>query len=183
MKKTLLTIAIALTAYTASAQKLLKPEVDKISGDTTWKTSEEALYAKLTLVGANELVTIQPVKDHSVCFVWICITKPKTDNKLYSILSGDKTILKLSDKSLINLTAAKNNLTEMMGSNTKTYGSVGEGTKTLTPYAITKEDLQKLQTSPIEFVRISTTNGDQDYDVKPKMGEKVRKTFELIASK
>ncbi len=182
MHKFLLTVSLLAGANFAFSQKLLKPEVDKISGDTTWKTNEQALYAKLTLVGANEMVAVQPEKVGNTYFAWLNITQPKTANYYY-ILKGNKIFFKFSDKSILTLEAAKENLTEKVGSNTTTFGSVGEGMKTYTPFLISKEQLDKLVSTPIEFVRVESSKGELDYDIKPKLAEKVQKAFQLISAK
>jgi hypothetical protein len=182
MKKTLLTIALAGAMHGAFSQKLLKPEVDKISGDTTWRTDEQALYAKLTLVGANEIVCLQPKKAGQTYYAWLNITQPKT-SQYYYILEGKKLFFKFADKTVITLSAAKDNLEEKVGSNTVTFGSVGEGLKTYTPFLLSTEDLEKFSTTPLEFVRIESSKGNLDYDVKPKLADKVQKSFALIKSK
>lgn len=179
MKKALFTIILLTIINSLYAQKLLKPEVDKISGDTTWKTDEQALYAKFTLVGANEIVSLQPQKAGKTYFAWLNVTQPKT-SAYYYILEGKKLFFKFTDKTVVTLTATKDNLEERVGSNTTTFGSVGEGLKTYTPFLLSKEDLAKFSSTPLEFVRIESSKGNLDYDVKPKLAEKVQKAFGLI---
>lgn len=183
MKKALFTIILMTVINSIYAQKLLKPEIDKISGDTTWKTSSEALYAKVTLVGANEVVGIHAEKlGGTVYIAELAIMKPKSSQQ-YTISQGSKFILKFTDKTLLTLEAAKDNLVEKTGSNTTTFGSVAEGFITHTIYALSKDALEKLSTGSIEFVRIESSAGNIDYDVKPKLAEKVQKAFQLIKSK
>jgi hypothetical protein len=183
MKKILLSTALAFATTLTYSQKLLKPEIDKISGDTTWSTSSEALFAKVTLVGANEIVGLQPKKLGLNTYVtYLSIMKPKTAQP-YGITEGSKLYLKFTDKSLLTLQAFKDNLIEKTGTNTSTFGSVAEGTITYTIYALTKDQLNKLSTDTIEFARIESTAGNMDYDVKPKNAEKVQKAFALIKSK
>lgn len=182
MKTILLTIAIALSTQLAFSQKLLKPDIDKLSGDTTWRTNEEAVFVKETLIEASRTVTMQAVKAGNTYMVYISVTEPQSAN-WYSISAGSKAFLKLADKSIITLKAAEDNLTQPVGSYTRTYGSVNEGTKTIVLYQISKDDLQTLSATPIEFIRLESSKGNLDYDIKPKFAVKVEKNFGLILTK
>ena len=179
MKKFLF-IIIGLIPFVASAQKLQKPAVDRITGDTTWSTSKEKLYLHgnyLTGQGEGVLCWIKVNKDYKAL-----VLNPQTMNQrtIYMITKGTKAYLKLSDNSTVTLTCATNDAGQadvgVAGNAVITNGSaVGF-------YDISAEDIQKLSTTTLTFLRIETSSGNFDCEIKPKNAEMFKKQFALISN-
>jgi hypothetical protein len=173
MRKLLL-IAIVLFPFVSSAQKLLKPVVDKLTGDTTWSTSKEKLYLHGNyLTGQGEAV---------VCWIWSykgsksLVLNLQTTNKenFPTMTAGGKAYFKLADNSTVTLTCSANDY-RISGSNVAVAGSA------FGMYDITPEDIAKLSTGTLTFLRVETTAGNFDCDIKSKNAEMFKKQFPLIA--
>jgi hypothetical protein len=184
MKKTLLLILVisAIISFDTKAQKLLKPEVDKLTGDTTWRTSDEVVFAKFSFGGANQTVSVQGLKIASSYVLSVTVVSPSTNP--YYALDGGKIFFKLVDKTIITLTAAKGGMSSQAGTDAKALGmgTLNEGTKLFSYYNVTKEDLLKLKASPLEFIRVESSKGPLDFEVKKKQ-ETLSKVCDLLASK
>ncbi|HAL82042.1 MAG TPA: hypothetical protein DCO83_07250 [Mucilaginibacter sp.] len=175
-----LLIAIFLLPFIVSAQKLLKPDVDKISGDTTWSTSEEKLYFHGNFLTAQgEDVTFQVVKFSNAKGLVLVLT-PQSLNmgEDLSIVKNQKAYLKLSDKTVITLASGTDD-----GGNSK-YTFI-EHTPAQSSHATAYYDLpdaaiEKLKTLTLVFLRIETNEGNFDCDIKPKNAAKLVKAIALI---
>jgi hypothetical protein len=182
MKK-ILVIATLCLPFTVSAQKLLKPNVDKISGDTTWSTSKEKLYFHANYLTSQGEAVECWVEQIGKLKAKALVLNPQTTNlsKAFSILKDQKAYLKLSDNTTITLVSA-----------TYDYGTVNAGyagdhllTKgaAIAFYTLSDSDIEKIKSSPLTFLRIQTTNGDFDCDIKPKFSEVIKKEIELFENK
>ena len=177
MKRSILILTF-LFPFIVSAQKLLKPNIDKISGDTTWLTSKEKLYLHgnyLTGQGEGVLCWVEKSKGIKVLGL-----NPQTVNQrdVFSIPKGQKAYLKLGDNTTITL----NSLTSDIGNSH--VGIAGDyvisGGSAIGFYVLTDEAVQKIKANPVVFVRIETSTGNFDCDIKSKNAELIKKQLELI---
>lgn len=182
MKKIYLVLLLVAISAAAFSQKLLKPTVDKISGDTTWKTSNEAVYAKFSGLGlANNLVQIQCIrKGNSAYYLYITVTSP--NEELYHTTDNSQIFIKLSDKNVIKLTVLNGSIADRIGSSSGSLdlGKVNAGTRLFEIFSCTKEDLEKLKSNSLEFLRIESSKGNLDYDIPSKSSKLLQKEAELI---
>ena len=179
MKKILL-IAIASLPYLVSAQKLLKPVVDQITGETTWSTTKEKLYLDgnfLTQQGeAVECMVTKTGKQVAL----ILIPQTLNEQSAFTISQGEKAYLKLKDNSIITLTS-QNYLTSDTSSGVAGSTTYSNGILRI-PYIITDADIRKIESSELVFLRIETSIGNFDCYIKPKFAHVISKQVELIAS-
>ncbi|MES2269100.1 MAG: hypothetical protein V4520_20215 [Bacteroidota bacterium] len=173
MKNSLL-ILILLLPFVVSAQKLTKPAVDKLTGDTTWSTSKEKLYLHGNyLTGQAEAVvcwvrSLKGVKS-------LVLNLQTTNQKNFpSMDNGRKAYFKFADNSTVTLTCSANDYS-VSGSAVAISGS------TYGVYDVSPEDLAKLSAGTLTFLRVETTAGNFDCDIKPKNAEMFKKQFPLVA--
>ena len=101
MKKTLFVFGILFMTFNLSAQKLQKPQIDKISGDTSWLTSSEKIFAKASFsgtVGEQLYVSAGKVKD--IYLLLFSIQTGKTS--IFSVEEGQKIYIKLKNHLIVN---------------------------------------------------------------------------------
>lgn len=174
MKKTVL-IIFMLLPFVVSAQKLLKPSIDKLNGDTVWSTSKEKLYLHgnyLTGQGEGVVCWVRSYKGSKS----LVLNIQTTNQKNYpTMVAGSKASFKLADNSIVTLTCSNNDYS-MSGSSVAIAGSA------YGMYDIAAEDISKLTTGNLVFLRVETTTGNFDCDIKPKNAEMFKKQFLLIAN-
>jgi hypothetical protein len=179
MKLNLL-IIIFLLPLIVSAQKLIKPDVDKISGDTTWSTSEEKLYFHGNFLTAQgEAVTFQIVKFSNTRGKVLVLT-PQSLNmgEELSIAKNQKAYLKLSDSTIITLISGTDD-----NENSKfTFiaHNPAQSSHATAYYDLPDEAIEKLKSYTLVFLRIETNEGNFDCDIKPKNAAKLLKAIALI---
>ncbi|MBD1392654.1 hypothetical protein [Mucilaginibacter glaciei] len=173
MKKLILIIVLFLP-FIASAQKLQKPTIDKLTGDTTWTTSREKLFMHgnyLTGQGEVALCFLRAAKGSKDLIINLQVVNK---SNFPSMLTGSKAYFKLADNSTIPLTCAANDY-HISGSDLAVAGSA------YGLYTLTANDIAKLTSSDLTFLRVETTSGNFDCDIKPKNAEMFKKQFALIA--
>ena len=179
MKKTLL-IAIILLPFTVSAQKLLKPEIDRITGDTTFSTSKEKLYLHgnyLTQQGeAVECLVMKTGRSISL----ILIPQTLNEKSFFTVVQGQKAYLKLKDNSLVTLTARASRVSD--ADVNEAGGTVYSNGILKVPYALMSDDISKIKSSDLVFLRIETSIGNFDCDIKPKFSGVIMKEIELVTT-
>ncbi len=174
MKKTLFVFSLLLMTFKLSAQKLQKPQVDKISGDTTWLTSSEKIFAKASFSGTvGEQLYVSSGKVNNTYILLFSIQTGKTS--IFSMEEGQIIYIKLKSGTVVTLTNIKNNLSK--------YSSVSYGSNSNCYYQITNEDIDKLSSSNLQFIRLEYSGGTFEYDIKDKFSEEIKKLVLLIKQK
>jgi len=177
MKKIYLTAIIAAClTLSAKAQKLEKPEIDKIKGDTTWKTSDERIYTQLGLVTGRLLYAYMEKigKSYVLAFRIDNVNGPR----IFSIGTENITNIKFTDNSVLDLAPA------VGGDSHVSYNTNATRVIDLIFYNLSKEDIETLQSKSISIIRISTNGaGNFDYEIKPKNSDLLKKELELILTK
>jgi len=179
MKRALF-ITICLLPFIVNAQKLLKPDIDKLSGDTIWSTSKEKLYAHgnfLTAQGeAVECSVMRLERSKSK----VLILNPQTLNQSgrFGISRGQKAYLKLSDNTNVTLESSTDDFGG--GQNNYTGGIALRSRSAVGYYDLSDADIKSLKSATLVFLRIETSAGNFDCDIKPKNAELLRKQITLI---
>jgi len=174
MKKYILIVAIAILAFNAKAQKLEKPRIDKITGDTTFSTKTEVLSNPFALI--QHALTVDVLKTKN--FTLLCFHLKDALDIYYSVFKGDGATIKFADGKLLNINAAADAHSSVLGSGgTLTY--VGNDVY----YDLTDQDIALLKSDKIAVIRINTTKGPFDYDIKNGKSEIIKKQLELIIKK
>jgi hypothetical protein len=174
MRKLLL-IIIVMLPFVSSAQKLTKPAIDKLTGDTTWSTSKEKLYLHgnyLTGQGEGVVCWIRSYKGSKSLIVNIQTTNQKN---FPTMVTGGKAYFKLADNSTVTLTCSANDYS-ISGSNVVIAGTA------FGLYDLSTQDIAKLSSANLTFLRVETTTGNFDCDIKAKNAEMFKKQFPLVAN-
>ncbi|WDF80973.1 hypothetical protein ACFGVS_04075 [Mucilaginibacter sp. AW1-7] len=177
MKKIYLSAILATgIALSASAQKLEKPEIDKIKGDTTWKTSDERIYTQLGFA-TGRLLYVYAEKigtSYVLCFRIDNMNGPR----VWSIGPANITNIKFTDNSVLDLKP------DVGGDAHVTYGSQADRIINLVYYKLEKDDIETLKTKSVSIIRIATDGAANfDYEIKPKNADLIKKDLELILTK
>lgn len=173
MKKYILIVAIAITAFNAKGQKLDKPDIDKITGDTTLRTKIQVLANPFAIIQHAITANIAKTKN----FMLLYFHLQDGMDIYYSISRGDKAIIKFTDGKLLEISAAIDAHSSIIS-----YGSpVATGCDV--SYDLTDGDIETLKNNKISVIRIETTKGPFDYDIKDGKSEIIKKQLELITKK
>ncbi|MES2062548.1 MAG: hypothetical protein V4456_11550 [Bacteroidota bacterium] len=181
MKKSYLTaVLLCLLALTVNAQKLLPPKIDKMTGDTTLKTSEERIFTSLSWTGGETdiLYTYAAKYKGSKFLVFhINVTNGKRSS-VFAVSKGSKAFLKIANGSIIELTAGTSEISESQVFS----GTFGANTRgdAYPIFELTKELEEKFKGVSVVMVRIETTNGNMDFEIKEKKATIISKEIELI---
>lgn len=174
MKGTLITFGLLFLTINLTAQKLEKPNIDKISGDTIWRTSSEKIFAKVSFSGTvGEQLYVSAVKVKDTYFLFFSIQTGKIS--IFSIDEGQKIYIKLKNDNLVTLTNIKSKVSKYSN---ESYGSNSTGY-----YQITNEEMDKLISENVQFIRIEYSAGTFEYDIKDKFSEKIKNDVLLIKQK
>lgn len=164
-----LLILLLLLQTTAFAQRKLKFDIIKESGDTIFYTSDERLYVtagdtygsgrdKRTTVGDYLKSTV--LKYPTGFALEFSIQTGRTNN--FSIYTGQLAILKLNDGSVINLKSRSDY--------TSKKSSMGYGCWMYAFYTLPAAAMETLKTATISSIRIESSMGSFDYPLKEKAG-------------
>ena len=177
MKKILLTATILLP-FMAYSQKLQKPVVDKISGETTLSTSKDKLYVHgNVLTQQGEAVECLVEKKGQVVTL-ILIPQTLNEKVVFTVAKGQKAYLKSTNGSMVTLASDSYLISD---SKVDQAGGVVYSNGLLrVPYVLSAEDIEKLKTLELSFLRIETSTGNFDCDIKPKYADVIKKQLTLI---
>ena len=179
MKKYILIALMAVLAFNANAQKLEKPMIDKLTGDTTWETSQEKISSNMQMMSlSQENLYLSSAK---IPHVGYCLTfKILNANGItvFSINKGNRVYLKLSDKTIDTLI---NNLDVISETDVKSSSNVVGTAYVLV--ILNKDNRDRLKSATVELIRFETSKGNFDYEIKPKNSAIINKEIGLIESK
>jgi hypothetical protein len=162
--KTLLFIYLMLVlCLSVKAQKLEKPRIDKITGDTTYETSRERICTNTGFFGSDILfVTFNKVKGNIIASFHILRTN--ANSHIFSINKGNRAIIKYKDGTTTILNAIVSQIADGL-------------------YDITTNDVNSLIKNDLTIIRIETSVGNIDYEINAKHSAVINKCVSLISGK
>ncbi len=177
MKKLYLILSLACMSVAAYSQKMEKPEVDQISGETTLRTSHETVYKNITFSGTLQELTTYGFKKQDVQAIFFEIEFNVGHAEDFFIRKGDKVQMKLADNTIVTLAAAFD------GTSVTNKKAVGRSvtTRLLMSYLLTPEDVKKLSDSNVKFIRFQNSDTNIDYELKEKNYQVIGKVVKMIA--
>jgi hypothetical protein len=177
MKKLLL-LAFLFFPFIVSAQKLKKPIIDKISGDTIWTTSLDKLYLHGNYLTAQGEAIQCEIDRVGKTYVLVLIPQTMNERSVFAVNEDQKTYLKFSDNSMLTFSNGAFKISDAQVS--EAGGFINDkGSLTMT-FALTPDDIAKILSSSLAFVRIETTEGNFDCDIKPKFADPIKKQLQLV---
>ena len=164
MKKIILVAITVSLALFGTAQKGLKMEINKSTGDTTYNTSEQNIYVKAgSRNAAAEMLKTSVYKTGNRYFLSFYVQTGRTS--VFSISRGDEAEITLEDGSKIILNCMGDRESRSMISY---YGSYLFPT-----YPMDKNSREKLAGSPVSSIRIRASVGWMNYTLKSRDGDKI----------
>jgi hypothetical protein len=161
--KPILTIPLLFITLASFAQKPLKitTEVDQFTGDTAIHT--EAFSYQDPIGGQAGLKFMLHQKAGSYWIVSIL-----NIDDLTTMDAGDQMVFKLAGGDMITVAAADYAISEYVSSNYH---------RLVTVYEISMDNITALAAKPIEMIRISTSDGNEDRPPSKKAAEACRLRF------
>jgi len=173
MKKYILIALEALTVLGAKAQKLEKPKIDKITGDITLSVKEQVLSNPFTLPGHYLAGNMVRGKNY-----WALYFHLKDGLDIYYYVSkGDKAIIKFTDGKLLEISSAFDAQSSLISYATPPV------TQSFLAFELTDDDIVALLSGKLSVIRINTSIGAFDYDIKDSKADVIKKQLELMAKK
>jgi hypothetical protein len=164
-------LGLLLFSTVCSAQKI-KVSVDKITGDTLKTTGLEKIYSKVSFSGTvGEQLKVATGKTKVGVIISCAVQTGKS--VLFAMDKDSKLFLKLLDGSVITMRTVTSSVSDANNDLT--------GSRLLCHFLPTAEDVLKLKSSGISYVRIETSRGNMDYDIKGKFSSVVSEQLTEIA--
>ena len=142
----------------AMAQRKLKVDIDKTTGDTIWTTTEQKLYVKAGRNAMGETLKVSLLKTSHVFVISFFVQTGRTT--IFSVSKGSEVLLTLGDGTTVSLVATRDAESRSTASS---YGSF-----LYTSYRLTPDVVAQLKSSPVTHVRISASVGPMKYEIKDK---------------
>ncbi|WP_259066678.1 hypothetical protein HDF24_21620 [Mucilaginibacter sp. X4EP1] len=163
-------IAVMLLAFNAGAQKLQKPMIDKISGDTTLMTKEEPLQSKLSL--SLHLIGCSILKGRGVYLLYL--HSKEAGEWDFVVQDGYAAVIKFTNGKLLQLNPVGQNYSKIMYDATPVFSDADIA------YGISNDDIDQLKNNKVAVIRINTSVGSFDYSVSDARSEIIKKQLDLI---
>lgn len=161
--------------FTGWGPKLMKPDIDKVTGDTIWKTSA----GRIADQGSNrkpDILECQVIKKKGHIALFIFLTKGDNKPDLFSIKKGSRMIVKFTDSTNVALRSATADTTVLDASQKNTVLCWG-------PYNLHPDEVPILENNMVASIQIETSMGIFNYEVKEKSSKLIAKELALIAEK
>ena len=148
-----------------NAQKKLKFDVDKTTGDTTWRTSEERLYVKAGAKGSiAEYIKSTVYKKDNFFMLGFEIQTGRTS--VFSIERDQSATITLQNGEEIVVNSLQNQSSKA--------SHMGYGSFIFAFYELTSNDIKLLKSSPVSSIRVHSSTGNMDYEIKEKFSEIIK---------
>jgi hypothetical protein len=173
MKRYILVAFFASVVCSAKAQKLEKLKRDKITGAITLSAKEQVLANPFTLPGHYLAGNI--VRGTGYWAIYFHL-KDGLDIYYY-VLKGDKAIIKFTDGKLLEISSASDEQSSIIPYATPPVA------ESFLAFELTDDDITTLENGKISVIRINTSQGPFDYDIKNSKSEIIKKQLELLTKK
>ncbi|MBO9657289.1 MAG: hypothetical protein J7527_00535 [Chitinophagaceae bacterium] len=173
--KHLILLLLPLAIYNeAAAQKKLKMDVIKESGDTIWSTSEQRIYIQAggpKAVGDYLKTTV--LKTKAGYSLGLEIQTGRTNT--FTIGRGAAADIELIDGTIVTLQSNSDNASRISRLN---YGCY-----IFAYYRVDAGAFKQLQASPVKMIRIHASIGNMDYQIREKFSEAIQEQLIRISQK
>lgn len=173
MKKCILIAFMTLVVCSVKAQKLQKLTRDKITGDITISVKEQVLSNPFTLPGHYLAGNMVRGRNYWALYFHL---KDGLDIYYY-VRKGDNAIIKLTDGKILEITSAFDSESSLIPYATPAV------TESFLAFELTDDDVAALLSGKLSVIRINTSMGAFDYNIKDSKAEVLKKQLELIAKK
>ena len=179
MKKCLLFLLLTTPTLTLIAQRKIKYDIIKETGDTLFNSGDERLYIKAggsmgcgrdkrSIVGDYIKSTVY--RSSNGYMIGFEIQTGRTNS--FSIYSGQLAELNLADGSVIPLTSR--------GKYNAKSSAMGYGSFVFSFYGLTAANIASLKNQPVQSIRVESSVGWFDYELKEKFQEIIARQIEVL---
>ncbi|MCG2613754.1 hypothetical protein LZZ85_05660 [Terrimonas sp. NA20] len=172
MKYLLLLMIPLITCANVSAQKKLKIDILRESGDTIWSTSVQKIYNQPggpKAVGDYLKTTLHRTKAGYSLELEIQTGRTNT----FTISRGSAVDIELSDGSTVTLQSNSDNSSRISRLN---YGCY-----IFAYYRIRTAEMKQLVAAPLKMIRVQASIGNMDYPIKEKFAGTLQEQVERIS--
>lgn len=166
----LLIISALCSTQTLFAQKLKENKVDEFTKNSVKRTSWETLTTNMQFTAQYRLSQIN--KDKLFDFKII------QGGKVLGMKKGEEMMLKLENGEIVTLTSLESATSCVGCGSTNIVGSAAQGISVT--YSLSDEAYSKLTGNKVDKVRIYTTDGYLEKEVKDKAANTLQTTLSLI---
>lgn len=172
--KYLLLITLVATSLSVTGQKLLEDKKDEFTGLQVKETSVEKLAHPLKMSGFAYNFAVRKVDAH----YYFNLRMMSLNGEVFAIRKDSKFMLKLKNDSVITLLAPS---FEVSGKGEAGSGlSAGNAQGVSIYYPITKDEISLIHASEIVKIRVYTSGGFTDQDIKEAGSKKIKAAFTLL---
>jgi hypothetical protein len=164
-------ILICSTTY---GQKLVTDKTDEFTGARVKETSIENLAKPFKMSGFAYTFAFRKIDDK----IYFNLRLMSMSNSVFSIKDGEILSLKLDNDSIINLSNGEYAISKRGGAGSGLSSGSSQGVSLLFPLSINSIDL--LKTRPIVKVRIYTTDGYSEQEIKSSASKRVIDALTLL---
>lgn len=158
----------------AFAQKLITDKTDEFTGKKVKETSIENLAQPFKMSGFAYKFTFRKVNDN----LYFNLRIMSLSNSVFAIKDGEVLLLKTAD-TVIKLTNTEYAISKKGGSSGGGLSSAGSEGVSLY-FLLNNESVEVLKNKPIVKVRLYTTDGYTEQDVKATADKRVKDALALI---
>jgi hypothetical protein len=167
----LLTLPLTICLYT-NAQKKLKTDIIKETGDTLWSTSEQKIYtAPGGPKAVGDYLKTALYKNKAGYSLGLEIQTGRTNT--FTIPRGAAIDLELTDGNTVTLQSNSNNSSRISRLN---YGCY-----IFAFYRIDAAAFKQIRSSPVKMISVHASIGNMDYQIKDKFSNTLQEQLERIS--
>lgn len=163
-----------LICSNAFAQKLVTNKTDEFTGKKVKETSIETLAKPLKMSGFTYTFAMKKVDEN----LYLNLRLMSLSNSVFSIKDGSVLSLKMDNDSVINLSNPEYTISKRGGAGAGLTSGNSEGVSLY--FLISNENIELLKVHKIVKVRVYTTNGYTDQDIKAAADKKVKDALKLV---
>ncbi len=159
MSKVIIIFLVLISASPGLAQKKLKTQVNKTTGDTLFSTPSEKIYTKPGSKGAvGEYLKTTVHRSSNGLMLGFEIQTGRTS--IFTIGKGSIVEIHLQDNSVVEL--------ESLNNQESRASALGYGCFLFVYYRLTPKAIRSLESSNVSSIRINASVGPMDYEIKEK---------------
>ncbi|MEO5564779.1 MAG: hypothetical protein ABIR18_15135 [Chitinophagaceae bacterium] len=161
MRMIIALVACILVTTPSIAQKKLKYDIIKESGDTLFHTSEDRLYVQAGTRSVGEELKSTIYKSNGTMRISFYIQTGRTS--IFSIQGGASAEIKLQDGSTVTLYSR--------GDHDSRTTKRDYGCFLYAYYGLDRKAIQQLKSTPVNSIRIRSSAGNMNYEIKDKFSD------------
>lgn len=172
--KHLLLIALTAIYLPATAQKLAEDEKDEFTGLQVKETSVEKLAHPFKMSGFSYNFAVKKVDDR----YYFNLRMMSLNGEVFAIRKDSKFMLRLKNDSVITLLSPSFEVSGKGEAGSGLSASSAQGVSIY--YPITKQEISLINASEITKIRVYTSDGFTEQDIKEAGSKKVKAAFSLL---